>query len=188
MVYIDQVSAVLSALELTEEKVALESANSHLNGPAILAFQKELVGAIEAKLSEGKKAKDKAPSDGKIDLSAVNETVCSALSVDLRKKAVGLAFSISSTCRRRGCVWDVWDKGFINELVELQECCHLFDEAPAEGDTKTENQTPVQAIVELQVQYCRYPSCVKHFSLCMFRRLMTNGCSPSTMTTSPRSR
>lgn len=150
MPVLDLVESVIFCIQVTEDKVNCDASHFGLNAEKILAFQKELVAGVEAKLNEGKKGKDKAAAEGKIDIAAVTEAICLGISSELRKKAVGLYFSLNMVCQRRGCVWDIWEKGCVEELAQLAEVAHIFD--MQEGSSAM--AIPVHVIVELQVWNC----------------------------------
>jgi hypothetical protein len=171
--YIDLQAAIIFTLQLSKIPPGFQT-------ELILTLQKELLASIEAKLQHaevGKKAKDKTPppADGKIDPNSVTDSMCQGLPIELRKRCVGLYYALDEVCKRRGCVWDVWGKGYIDQFADLAEVCNAFDDqegrlvastaAAAEQETegKGEEQAveiaaepqshrvPVQLIVELQV-------------------------------------
>lgn len=143
---VDLHSAVLFALQLSEEKINAAASRMQLRAASVVQFQKELTTAVEAKLNEGKKGKDKAaPSEGKVDISLVSEAMCLSLPPEFRKKAVGLFFAMSAVCQRRGCVWDIWDKGCVEEVAQIGEACQAFDEVPAPTIAAAEGECPPAA-------------------------------------------
>ncbi|RYH13917.1 hypothetical protein EON65_34525 [archaeon] len=155
LAYLDLVSGVISILGWSEEQLCFLCSQNSLDLTLVQQFQKELNGGIEAKLNEGKKGKDKgAPIESKVDVSLVTDAVVAGLPAEMRKKAIGLWFSTSTLCKRRGCVWDVWDKGYVNEFNEVYDCIHIFDtktETSEEVSSESKKQPPIDVVVELQV-------------------------------------
>eukprot|EP01031_Cornospumella_fuschlensis_P033298 gene33298-40282_t len=154
LAFSDIVSAAVTILSWSEEQVNFLCGQNALDLALVQQFQRDLNGALEAKLNEGKKGKDKgAPVESKVDVNLVTEPVVSALAPEIRQKVIGLWFTTSSVCKRRGCVWDVWDKGFLNELKEVYEAIHVFDlksEVSEEVASNTKKQPPIDVVVELQ--------------------------------------
>eukprot|EP01039_Chlorochromonas_danica_P000462 gene463-500_t len=160
--YIDLVGAITFVLQMVESTVSFEATRALLSPTAVLKLQKDLVAAVDAKINEGKKAKDKAPSDGKIDINAVTDALCAALPLHLRQQALCALFRLHPTTRRRGCVWDIWEKGITESVEDIANICKLLNEpAPlieASSEPNSEEKAseplkeapPIHLIIELQ--------------------------------------
>ncbi len=117
-----------------------------LNSDHLEAVKQRIIASLEQKFAEslaGKKGKDKAAVDPKLDVSAITESFCSTIPVEILSEAIAFRSQVDTECRKKGYVIDCWEKDVFPS----------GDISTYQNFNKDRNSIPCQIAFQLQVEY-----------------------------------
>ncbi len=117
-----------------------------LNSDHLEAVKQRIIASLEQKFAEslaGKKGKDKAAVDPKLDVSAITESFCSTIPVEILSEAIAFRSQVDTECRKKGYVIDCWEKDVFPS----------GDISTYQNFNKDRNSIPCQITFQLQVEY-----------------------------------